>query len=101
MVPETEEKITDRDHGPTFLLDRDDAAEIVPAEKHLDAAESCFLQELEVFLQTVGNEHVFECFALLGDLDIGVAVAALVVVVVLDEQAVEGRVLAGELFDKQ
>jgi len=82
-------------------LDGHDAAEIVPAEKDLDTAEADLFQKLHVLFQTIGDEHIFKRFALLGDLDFGVAVSSLEVVIVLDEQPVEGRILAGQFLNEE
>src|SRR5215468_6972191 len=67
---------------------RQDAAEVVPLEEDLGMLEAGRAQHRTVLLQPIRDEHVLQGLALLRDLDLGVAVAALQVVVVLDEQAI-------------
>ena len=57
-------------------------------------------QQLAVLLELIRHQHVLERLALLRDLELAVALAALEVVVVLDEEAVEERVLAEHLLDR-
>ena len=62
--------------------------------------ESAVPEQPLVLLEPVRNEHVLERLALLSDLQIAVSLAALHLVVVLDEEPVEGGVLAEHFLDQ-
>src|SRR3546814_20306548 len=68
------------------------------AEEFLDMPEPAAPQQLAVLIQPVGNHDVLQRLALLRDLGIGVAVPALHLVVVLDEQAVQEGIGRGPLL---
>ncbi len=72
-----------------MLFDGDDAAEVIPAEEDLRVFEAGSFEEVEVLLHPVGDQHVFQSFPLVRDLGVGIAAAALVVIVFLDEQTVD------------
>src|SRR6516164_3117602 len=63
-----------------------EAAEIVPLEEDLRPMKTDRAQQGAIFLQSIRDEDVFECLALLSDLDFRVTVAPLEIVIVLDEQ---------------
>src|SRR6185436_13492755 len=81
-------------------FDRDDSAEVVPLEEHVDFAEAGIHQQLAVLEQLVRDQHVLQRLALLRDLGVAVALAPLEIVVVLDEQPVEERLLGQHLLDQ-
>src|SRR5262245_11175572 len=81
-------------------LHRHDADEVVPFEKHLYLAEAGAEQQVAVLAEAIGDQHVLERLALLRDLELAVAAAALVCVVALDEEPVEQRPVAEHLLDQ-
>jgi hypothetical protein len=58
-------------------------------------------QEVAVLLEPIRDQHVLERLALLGDLELAVAHAALERVIALDEETVEQRAVAEHLLDQQ
>src|SRR5688572_12274296 len=82
-------------------LDSNDAAEVVPLEENVDVLESDVAEQPLVLLETVRDEDVLQRLALLRDFQIAVALAALHLVVVIDEQPVERGMLAEDLLDEQ
>ena len=58
------------------------------------------LQQQLVLLETIRDEHVLERLPLLRDFDIAIALATLHLVVVVDEQPVEERMLAENLLNQ-
>jgi hypothetical protein len=62
--------------------------------------EAALLEERRVFFRAIGDQDVFQGLALLGDLDLRIAGAPLHLVVVLDEEPVQDRVLGGDLLDQ-
>ncbi len=104
LVSVSEQKVSDADHrrlhtGALLLRDAggkplpfhhallycDDPAEIVPAEENFDVTKPGFLQKEHVFLKSIWNQNVFQCFAFIGDFDIRITVLSLEFVVILDE----------------
>src|SRR6188472_1996565 len=83
-----------------MLLERDQSREVVPPEELFDVPKAVIEEQLAVLLEAVGNQHVLERFAFLRDLDLGIAVAALQRVVIVDEEAVERRVPERQLLDQ-
>src|SRR6185295_17166401 len=57
------------------LLESEDSGEVVPLEEDVHGAKPDMPQHLFVLLQSIGQQHVLECFALSRDLDLTVAVA--------------------------
>src|SRR5262245_28128299 len=82
-------------------LDRNDAAEVVPLEEDVDVLESDMSEQPLVLLETVRDENVFQRLALLRDLHVAVTLATLQLVVMVDEEPVESRMLAEDLLDEQ
>src|SRR5262245_1390827 len=75
-------------------LDSNDSAEVVPLEENVHVLESDMSEQPFVLLEAVRDEHVFERLALLSDLEVAVALAALHLVIVVDEEPVERGMLA-------
>ena len=80
---------TPEDRGAGDSLHGDDGAKVVPLEEHIHVTKAGLEQQFAVLQQLVGNEHVLERLALLGDLEIAIAAAAFEVIVELDELPIE------------
>src|SRR6187455_1660355 len=82
------------------LLQGDQSGKVVPLEERVGLVEAVSLEQVDVLLDPVGNEHVLERLSLLGDLGVRVAIAALHLVVELDERPVQPSLLADDLLDQ-
>ena len=73
--------------------------EVIPLEEHFALAEAAVQKQLEVLLEAIRNEHVFQGFAFLRDLKLAISVAPLQGVIIFDEGAIELGIPAENLFD--
>src|SRR5438093_2489404 len=85
---------------PRSSPESEDAGKVVPLEENIYGAESNLPQHLFVLVQPIRHEHVLERFALLGDLDLAVAVSLLELVIVLNEEPIQQRVFTEHLLDE-
>src|SRR5215510_5322512 len=84
-----------RSAGPLHAQER---GEVEPLKEGLGHGKAVAAEELQVLLDPIGNQHVLKRLALLEDLLGGVPVAALEVVVELDEVAVQIAVTGQDLL---
>ena len=81
------------------LFDCDDAAEDVPLEKHVGERKAAAQEQFIVFFEPVRDQGIFESFTFLGDYYFAVTIPLFDIVILLDERAVDLRVLAQDLVN--
>jgi len=81
------------------LFDCDDAAEVVPLKKHAGERKAAVQEQFIVFFEPVRDQDIFESFTFLGDYYFAVTIPLFDIVILLDERAVDLRVLAQDLVN--
>src|SRR5580704_13198966 len=72
-------------------FDADESCKIVPLEKGIHFGKTVAPEHLDIFLDTVGHQHVLERFPFARDLDVRIAIAAFELVIGIDHEAVHLR----------
>jgi len=80
------------------LFDCDDAAEVLPVKKHVGERKAAVQEQFIVF-EPVRDQDIFESFTFLGDYYFAVTIPLFDIVILLDDRAVDLRVLAQDLVN--
>jgi len=80
------------------LVQCDDAAEVVALEKHVGERKAAVQEQFIVF-EPVRDQDIFESITFLGDYYFAVTIPLFDIVILLDERAVDLRVLAQDLVN--
>ena len=83
--------------GQSWFFHAQKAGEVKPLEECLPDFKPVAPEQVQVLLKLVGNQDIFQRFPFARDLGIGVSLAALEVVVEIDEKAVDVAIV-GENF---
>src|SRR5512132_2363560 len=87
--------------GAPRSLASDESTEVVPLEEHVDRPEAGLPQHHVVLVRPVRDQDVLQRLPLARDLHLAVAVALFELVVVLNVEPVQGRVIGHDLLDEQ
>ena len=79
-------------------FDAHESSEIVPLKKGLHVTKAVSSEHLDVFVDSVRDEYVFQGLSLPGELGLGVTVSPLEFVVAIDHEAIHTRAFRKNLF---